>query len=636
MKLYGKVAAICEKIGRLGLLQSLYDASWRLRNRYIRYYLKFGIDNGLIFLDAQNGAEASEVVLAFARYIAESREYASHKIILSAPEHSAVGAEARIRHVRRGSAEYVWALANAGYIIKEGLFPEWFIKKEGQIFLDIVDATAILHQGRCASGKLHRMGNIQRNLFFADYLLFRDSATATDILRDFCIENAGKGKVIIGSTENDPALAGHVADLIILGRDSTLSIRHIPDNGKPNVLVYAGEFSGNGITASFRNLTSKIDLDKCNYYLIVRPRYVEPYEEKLQSISGRISILAWPDGRPLPFLNAILFMFFKLRLIAVGLYAKWQTRFLEASLRRVLGDGRFDAAIHFSGYEDDMTLALGIFNGPKAIMVHADMVQEIAVRGNQRASTLRWAYNKYDIVVGVTEAATKSAVKIAGSGINFATIPNLVDAEGVAKRAKEEPNLALAKKLSMSLEKANEILYGPYRRIIAIGRFSPEKGHERLIAAFKSIEGDFPDARLLIVGGSSYKGGYESALSAVGKHRLADKVMLVLTHPNAVSIAARCKGLIMASYYEGFGLVLVEGDIAGIPVVSTDIAAPRPFMLEHGGTLVPNTRAGVEEGLRKLLRGEVKRLSVDYKKYNDEAVERFNGMVSDLFESRGG
>lgn len=58
-----------------------------------------------------------------------------------------------------------------------------------------------------------------------------------------------------------------LCDFVILNENTNLIVKKIPDNGKENVLIYAGNLSSNGITTSLRNLMNVIDLNKRNYYI---------------------------------------------------------------------------------------------------------------------------------------------------------------------------------------------------------------------------------------------------------------------------------------------------------------------------------------------------------------------------------
>lgn len=114
---------------------------------------------------------------------------------------------------------------------------------------------------------------------------------------------------------------------------------------------------------------------------------------------------------------------------------------------------------------------------------------------------------------------------------------------------------------------------------------------------------------------------------------------------NPYAIIKLCDSFVLSSYYEGFGLVLAEADIVGLPVISTNITGPRGFMNKYGGTMVDNSQGGIEEGLKLLYDGKVPMLKTDYEQYNKEVVEEFEAMLkininqinkSDCFLKSGG
>ena len=92
----------------------------------------------------------------------------------------------------------------------------------------------------------------------------------------------------------------------------------------------------------------------------------------------------------------------------------------------------------------------------------------------------------------------------------------------------------------------------------------------------------------------------------------------------------KCDYFVLSSFYEGFGIVIAEADILEFPVISTNITGPRIFMQKHGGTLVENSTDGLEKGMRLLIQGKVDVMNVDYKKYNEEAVEAFENMMNNI------
>ena len=161
------------------------------------------------------------------------------------------------------------------------------------------------------------------------------------------------------------------------------------------------------------------------------------------------------------------------------------------------------------------------------------------------------------------------------------------------------------------------------KKFINIGRFSPEKGHDRLVNAFYKLWQENPDILLIIMGGNSRQKGYEILKDKVKYLGIENNVILLLSVSNPYPILKACDYFVLGSFYEGFGLVLAEADILGKPVVSTDIVGPRGFMKKYGGTLVDNSEEGVYDGLKMLLNDEIKPMNVDYDAYNAECVEEF-------------
>ena len=321
--------------------------------------------------------------------------------------------------------------------------------------------------------------------------------------------------------------------------------------------------------------------------------------------------------------------FFKKKFIKVDFIAKLLKDDWQYEIRRLFGGAEFDHAIQFTGYGPRLILLFANFPCKKTIYVHNDMQMEIKTRGNQRADVIKYAYSTYDNVALVTEDLFEPTSAFVENTDNFNLAHNVIAYEEIIDRgAKEIAFEEGVTQSNKSFEEIKDILNNSdKKKIISVGRFSPEKGHKRMVDAFNKIWQDNPDTYLIIIGGNQYENHYNILTEHIKTLPSGDNIILIMSMKNPLPIVKKCDGFLLGSFYEGFGLVLVEADILGLPVVSTDIVGPRIFMNNNNGTLVENTDVGVEKGFRLLLDGKVPMLTTDYKKYNENAVNEFMALL---------
>ena len=300
----------------------------------------------------------------------------------------------------------------------------------------------------------------------------------------------------------------------------------------------------------------------------------------------------------------------------------------EYEVQRIYGGIRVDDAIQFNGYETKMILLYSKFDCNTSIYVHSDMVKEIELKNNQRKEVLQYAYKNYDNVALVTEDIRESTASFVKKADNYRIAHNMIAYDEIVKRGEGE--IAFDEGVTQSnkeLDEIKEILASDAKVLVSVGRFSPEKDHKRMIDAFNKIWVENNNTYFVIIGGIQRDGIYDELCEYIETLPCGNNVILILSMTNPLPIVKACDGFILASHYEGFGLVIVEADILGLPAVSTDITGPRTFMQKNNGTLVENTIEGVEKGMRMLIDGKVPMLTTDYKKYNEDALAEFKALI---------
>ena len=135
--------------------------------------------------------------------------------------------------------------------------------------------------------------------------------------------------------------------------------------------------------------------------------------------------------------------------------------------------------------------------------------------------------------------------------------------------------------------------------VLAIGRLIEQKDHATLLAAFARVRASHPEARLAILGWGPLEEQTRARAAGLG---LADAVLL----PGRVEPSAwlaRADVFAHTSRWEGFGIVLLEAMLAGLPVVATRASAI-PEIVQDGVTgllAAPGDEAAIADSIEALL-----------------------------------
>lgn len=391
-------------------------------------------------------------------------------------------------------------------------------------------------------------------------------------------------------------------------------------DGKENILIYAGDLDKNGITTALLNMLSGLDLERFHYFISFRKSSLEQAPERLDRLPRECGLIPLASE-----MNMDLWT-----MVVQGVYLRWgiklpfMQRRLDKSYNREwkkhYGGLQFRHVIHYNGYERYIIALYQRFHGERTIWVHNEMRREIAEKGNQNPFQLKEAYQEYDHVVVVSPDIYDSTLYISNRADNIVVIGNNHDYQEILHRACKEVEYDSDTEATVSIDTLKEVLDGPWVKFINIGRYSPEKGHERLIRAFERYWAKHKETYLIIIGGTGqlYRQTVELAkASEAGKY-----IILLKGMKNPMPILKKCQLFLLSSLYEGLGLVMLEADTLGVPVIACDVPGPSGFLKAHKGTLVADSEEGLYQGMIQFAKNEVPVMHVDYEKLNQENIRK--------------
>lgn len=163
------------------------------------------------------------------------------------------------------------------------------------------------------------------------------------------------------------------------------------------------------------------------------------------------------------------------------------------------------------------------------------------------------------------------------------------------------------------------------KRVIAVGRYTYQKGFERLVDAWHLLASRFPDWKLDIIGDGEERPLLEQRIRSYGLER-----QVTLTRPTQEigKVYQEASILASSSRYEGLPMVLLEAQAFGLPIVAFQCKCGPKDIVSDGmnGYLVPEGEtAGMAQRLETLMKNETLRKRMGLKA--KESALRFNEEV---------
>lgn len=297
---------------------------------------------------------------------------------------------------------------------------------------------------------------------------------------------------------------------------------------------------GSGVAHVIFNWHTQIDTTKVQFdYLTFFPLSGNDLDEKIVKLGGKVYELPHPFRSPVKFLRES-YRFFKTH--------RYQT--IHSHITH----------LNFLFYP------LAKMFGAKNIIQHT----HTAKWGITRKSAVRNCLLVHAVWPLITHKLACSAV--AGEafyGKNFRIVKNGINTEKFAYN----PQVRAQKRQALGLE--NAFVLGH------VGRFSPEKNHQFLLDVLAEVAIKDPTARLVLVGTGPLEQKIKDSALQKG---LQDKVVFLGVRKDVNELYQAFDVFIFPSLQEGFGLVAIEAQTAGLPCVLAD-TLPKEVLVCNFNTL---------------------------------------------------
>lgn len=234
-------------------------------------------------------------------------------------------------------------------------------------------------------------------------------------------------------------------------------------------------------------------------------------------------------------------------------------------------------------------IVAGILGARLHLQVHTDFMSpyfaDESVLNRLRVLVAKFLIPRANAIRVVSERIKKSLQPIVKSSTPIAVLPIFVDSVQTVSVEKKFPQFE--------------------KIILVASRLSREKNIGNVIEAMKQIVAKHPRAGLVIVGSGEEEARLKKLVAQLG---LDKNVVFEGWQDNLTSYYKVADVFVLSSYYEGYGMVVVEALAAGCPVIMTDVGCAEEVVHDgENGLIVPvGDTLALAHAIERVVSGEVK------------------------------
>ena len=280
-------------------------------------------------------------------------------------------------------------------------------------------------------------------------------------------------------------------------------------------------------------------------------------------------------------------------------YFKMMLKKLKVSLKFE----KYDVAISYA-YQHPILASLARKSSENNIMfIHNNLRLKY---GDNSKRVKKMKFDKFNKVVCVSNDAMEAFMELYPNFCGkIIVVNNLLDGKSIIEKSLEKVEFNYQKPVFITVARCEE----------------KAKKISRVIKASKRLSENYKFSVIIVGDGDDFE-MYKNMISELS---LNDIVFMLGRKVNPYPYIRNASALVLSSEYEGYGIVIDEARILGVPVISTDVADAKEILNEGFGILCENSEDGVYNGMKKFL-------DDGYKLGNTFNYEIFNSQMNKKLE----
>ena len=251
--------------------------------------------------------------------------------------------------------------------------------------------------------------------------------------------------------------------------------------------------------------------------------------------------------------------------------------------RRLLGDERFDVTVSFMEGAPARLHQLLLDRAPRNIAwIHTDIHRGRWYEFWHTQAAESAYYRSLDNVVFVSDDARRAFLEEFDTDAPLSVVLNPVDTDAIRHKAAQSASATAETRFT----------------IVTIGRLIPLKRQQRLIGAARILKQRGHDFAVKIVGAGPLEAELRRAVDDAG---VSDRVELTGFMANPFPTLAAADIFCLTSDVEGFGMVVAEALVLGVPVVSTPVTGVKEMLARGGGVFTDFSAESLADALERIM-----------------------------------